>query len=123
MVRDYDPDLSDQEIDDAYRFCFSGYGTCLMVFIDGEPAGFMQYLEHGFFFKKGPVYYLADLYVKPEYRRHGIARQLLTDLFEKGRAENWARLYWITDPDNPIRPLYDEFAKYEFVRYHADLKS
>lgn len=122
MVRDYDPDLTDDEIRAAKEKDTSPKNTKLFLIEYGDIiVGFVQYLEHDFFFRKrGPVIYLSDVYVKPEYRCRGILGHVLDWLMIVGQNERWSRLYWVTDKDHPIRPLYDKYAKFEFVRYHHD---
>lgn len=57
-----------------------GYGNEFIYLADGEPAAFMSLsLRHDYVEGTGtsPVGYLEGIYVKPEYRRKGIARALL----------------------------------------------
>lgn len=81
----------------------------------------MHHVFHDHTFMDKPVCYLADLYVHPDYRRRGIASMLIRHLLDRAKTENWQRVYWVTEKDNPARELYDKFASDDFVRYHADL--
>jgi GNAT superfamily N-acetyltransferase len=58
------------------------------------------------------------LFVDPQVRGRGIARQLMQALRAEGKAQGWSRLYWHTRTDNPARRLYDEFTPADdYVRY------
>ena len=46
----------------------------------GEPAAFAIYFHNFSTFTGRAGLYLEDLFVKPEYRRHGIGRQMLAHL-------------------------------------------
>lgn len=121
MVLDYDADVAGLAGDAWSRILGDDSGVVgLIATLDGEIAGFAHYVLHDFPFRAGPVCYLSDLYVRPEYRRLGIARALLNHLIDVCTHNNWARLYWVTEHHNPIRPLYDELGIAEFVRYHRD---
>ena len=65
-----------------------------------------------------PICYLEDLFVDPDYRRHGLGRLLIKDLVDRAKSQGWSRLYWHTQKANSARNLYDEFgAADDFVRY------
>lgn len=121
MVREYDADVTGQA-EDAWRRILDDESDVvgLIATVDGEIAAFAHYVLHDFPFRAGPVCYLADLYVRPWYRRRGIARALLHHLIELADRNRWARLYWVTEHDNPARGLYDEVGIPQFVRYHRD---
>lgn len=121
MIRNYDPDIAG-DADYAWgRFFDKSSGlrgriaTCC-----GAPAGFMHYVFHDFSVMRGPICYLADLYVKPEFRRRGVARAMIEHLIDLASNERWTRIYWVTEHDNPARALYDQYGIPEFVRYHID---
>jgi GNAT superfamily N-acetyltransferase len=65
----------------------------------GEPVAFALFFTNFSTFLAQPGVYLEDLYVKPEYRQHGIGRALLTRLAQltvergNGRFE-WSVLDW-----------------------------
>lgn len=124
MIDDYDPRIAD-EADYAWKRFFDRSSGLFgrIATLDGTPAGFMHYVFHDFSVMRGPICYLADLYVKPEYRRRGLARAMLEHLIELARAEGWTRVYWVTEHSNPARALYDQYGTPEFVRYHVDFES
>lgn len=43
---------------------------------------------------KGKVLYLEDLFVKPEYRKKGLAYKLFQELVNKAKSENCSRISW-----------------------------
>uniref|UniRef100_A0A0N4ZRX4 N-acetyltransferase domain-containing protein n=1 Tax=Parastrongyloides trichosuri TaxID=131310 RepID=A0A0N4ZRX4_PARTI len=43
---------------------------------------------------KGPFYFLEDIYVKSEYRKHNIGKQLFNRLVEKARENNIKKISW-----------------------------
>jgi GNAT superfamily N-acetyltransferase len=90
---------------------------------DGEVVGMATVVMHDFTWSDKPAGLLHDLYVKPEVRGGGIGRGLIDHVVELGRAEGWARVYWLTKEDNaPARRLYDSYAPADgFVRYRIAL--
>lgn len=122
MVLDYDPNIPDPDI--GWRKFFGTTKTHFGFFAvrDEDIAGFIHYQLQSITFVEEPVCYIADLYVKPEFRRLGVATDLINGLLLKAMSSDWARVYWVTENDNPARALYDRLAKQDFVRYHVDFK-
>ena len=90
--------------------------------VDGRVVGFAICVLHEGTWVKTSICYLEDLFVEPQMRGRGIARQLLQALRAEGKAQGWARLYWHTRRDNPARRLYDEFTPADdYVRYRVTL--
>lgn len=90
--------------------------------VDGRVVGFAICVLHEGTWVKTPICYLEDLFVEPQMRGRGIARQLLQALHAEGKAQGWSRLYWHTRSDNPARRLYDEFTPADdYVRYRVTL--
>jgi GNAT superfamily N-acetyltransferase len=50
---------------------------CAIAEVDGEPAGIALYFNMYSTWTSRNVTYLEDLYVRPQFRRHGIARALM----------------------------------------------
>jgi GNAT superfamily N-acetyltransferase len=68
---------------------------------------------------------LHDLFVRPEYRRRGVARALIYACLEQARKRGVARLGWDTAPDHAAaQRLYDslpEVRRSEWVAYSLDV--
>ncbi len=69
---------------------------------DGKPAAFALYFYNFSTFLSKPGLYLEDLFVRPEFRRKGIARHLFQHLARIAVAEGcgrfeWSVLDWNTD--------------------------
>ena len=64
---------------------------------------------------KAGEYYIDSLAVLPEYRRQGIARQLMQAQIEKGRQLGFTHFTLLVEPTNPnAQKLYSQFGfKYE----------
>jgi GNAT superfamily N-acetyltransferase len=121
MVQDYDPDLTWERIKNAWNTILFNpdiYGYLIRV--DNQIVGFAHLVYHTFPFAVGTTCYLSDLYVKREFRRKGIATEVLNQFIQIAKDSKWERLYWVTEHGNPARTLYDSVAKCEFVRYHTD---
>ena len=61
----------------------------------GEPASFAIYFHNYSTFTGRAGLYLEDLFVKPEYRRHGIGRQMLAHLANIAVERNCPRFEWV----------------------------
>ena len=86
--------------------------------VDDRVAGFAICVLHEGTWVKTPICYLEDLFVDPQLRGRGIARQLMQALRAEAKEQGWSRLYWHTRTDNPARRLYDEFTPADdYVRY------
>jgi GNAT superfamily N-acetyltransferase len=91
---------------------------------DGASAlGFATYVVHPYTWSEQPICYLEDLFVRRDARGGGIGRALIEHVIDLGRAEGWARVYWMTRADNEeARVLYDRFCPADgFVRYTVSL--
>ena len=67
---------------------------CAIAEWDGKPAAFALYFYNFSTFLSKPGIYLEDLFVKPEFRRKGIAKVLFQYLAKKAVAEGCGRLEW-----------------------------
>lgn len=120
MVADYDPDLK-MGYEAAWNKIWVSDSDCNVVDNGVELMGFVNLVHHEFPLQAGIVCYLADLYIKPKYRRCGYARTILYHIIDVARSKGWERLYWVTELGNFARDLYDEVAHPDFIRYHIDL--
>ncbi len=66
----------------------------------GKMAGILHYILHPTTGSIQPVCYMQDLYVDPRARQKGIGKALVQELAGLGKAEKWARLYWLAEEDN-----------------------
>ncbi len=77
------------------RFLFDDRrAEALMAEWDGAPAGFALYFYNFSTFLGRPGLYLEDLFVRPAFRRKGIARAVFRHLAAKAVAEGCGRLEW-----------------------------
>ena len=68
---------------------------CEIAEWNGAFAGLMVWLRAYATFRAVPVLYLEDLFVRPEFRRRGIATALLRHLARRARAEGAFCIDWI----------------------------
>lgn len=73
-----------------------GFGA----FENGTMTGLLHYILHPVTGHIDPVCYMQDVYVDPAFRRRGIARKLVSALAQTGKAEKWARIYWLAESEN-----------------------
>lgn len=66
----------------------------LIAYADRTPAGFALYFQSFSTFTGRPGLYLEDLFVKPEFRRHGIGRRLLARLARIAVERGYGRMEW-----------------------------
>jgi GNAT superfamily N-acetyltransferase len=75
--------------------------------IDREPAGFGLYFYNFSTFLGRPGLYIEDVYVRPEFRRHGLGRAIFKYLAQKAVAENCGRMeWWVLDWNEPAILFY-----------------
>ncbi len=86
---------------------------------NGELLSIIHYILHPTTGAINEVCYLQDVYVAPEHRRKGIAKQMVHDLTKIGRQEKWGRMYWLTENDNKAaRAMYEKIGvKLDFTFY------
>jgi len=61
---------------------------------DGTPAGFALYYRTFSTFAAKPGIFLEDLYVRPDFRKRGIGRALLTAVAQIAHGRSAGRLEW-----------------------------
>jgi GNAT superfamily N-acetyltransferase len=99
---------------------------CLIAEIDGTPAGCAFWHRSFSTFRGQEVMYLEDLAVLPQYRRQGIARELLSAIARLARERGYPSIYWLVmDWNDAARQLYETVgAEIEtgtcFCRLHGD---
>lgn len=67
---------------------------CLLAEWDGKAAGFALYFYNFSTFLAKPGTYIEDVFVRPDFRRKGIARGIFRHLAQKALAEGCGRLEW-----------------------------
>lgn len=65
-----------------------------------EMQGFVHYVLHPTTGALNPVCYMQDLFIHPDHRRKGLAREILKTLAITGQQNRWERIYWIASQDN-----------------------
>ncbi len=76
--------------------------------IGGEAAGFALYFHNFSTFLARRGLYLEDLFVRPEFRGHGVGRALLMHLARLAVARGCGRFEWaVLDWNRPARDFYD----------------
>jgi GNAT superfamily N-acetyltransferase len=79
----------------------------LIAEMDGSPAGFALYFFNYSTFLAKPGLYLEDLFVRPEFRRHGAGKALLLHLAQIAYARGCGRLEWaVLDWNEPAKSFY-----------------
>ncbi|GLP76977.1 N-acetyltransferase GCN5 [Mycobacterium antarcticum] len=76
--------------------------------IDGEPAAIALWFYNFSTWDGVAGIYLEDLFVRPAFRRHGLARALLSTLARECVTKNYTRLTWaVLDWNSNAIALYD----------------
>ncbi|MBS0399533.1 MAG: GNAT family N-acetyltransferase [Proteobacteria bacterium] len=74
----------------------------------GSPAGFALYFHNFSTFLGQPGLYLEDLFVKPEFRGHGIGQAILVHLAALALERGCGRFEWaVLDWNRPARDFYE----------------
>lgn len=81
---------------------------CLIARSAGRPAGFALFFANFSTFLGRPGIYLEDLFVRAEFRGHGIGKRLLTQLARLAVGRGCGRLEWaVLDWNRPARDFYE----------------
>jgi GNAT superfamily N-acetyltransferase len=89
----------------------------------GRVVGLCNYLFHDSTWDTRPICYLQDLFVDPDARGGGAAKQLILACEEDAKARGAFRLYWQTQEYNaPARSLYDTITpRSSFIVYRKNI--
>ncbi|KPQ35701.1 MAG: Acetyltransferase [Phormidesmis priestleyi Ana] len=81
---------------DLHRGLFGtpSYAESVVAEVNGQVVGFALYFYNFSTFLMKPGIYLEDLFVLPEYRRQGIATDLLKYLASRALSQGCGRLEW-----------------------------
>ena len=75
--------------------------------VDSRPAGFALYFFNYSTFLARPGLYLEDLFVKPEFRGHGVGKALLLRLARIANERGCGRMEWaVLDWNEPAKGFY-----------------
>lgn len=91
-----------------------------LVALQGDTlVGITHYLFHPSSWTEHDYCYLQDLFVAPEHRGQGIARQLINSVVDAAKVHPAQRVYWLTQEGNATaRLLYDKVASPTgFIQY------
>ena len=93
-----------------------------IAFVDEDAAGIVHCIFHLHLWQKEKICYLQDLFVAPPYRKHGVARALIAQIYASADAKGAKGVYWLTQDFNaPARRLYDRIGtKTPFIKYARD---
>ncbi|MET0475043.1 MAG: GNAT family N-acetyltransferase [Mycobacterium sp.] len=76
--------------------------------VDGQPAAMALWFRNFSTWDGVAGIYLEDLYVRPAFRRHGLARALLSTLARECVTNDYTRLTWaVLDWNSNAIALYD----------------
>jgi GNAT superfamily N-acetyltransferase len=86
-----------------------GAGEALVLEVDGEPAGYAIFFTTFSTFETRPGIWLEDIYVRPRWRRLGIATAVMERLAALAVERDCARLEWVAlDWNEPALRFYDQ---------------
>lgn len=124
----YQTNLSEEVTQHTINKLLSGdddFGCLVVCNNQDVPIGFLTFIVQFSTWKLNPLCYLHDLFVEENYRKTGAAKLLLNNLKEIGVSRNWARIYWLTKPNNNVaRIFYNKIAQGEdWIRYVLPLNN
>jgi GNAT superfamily N-acetyltransferase len=97
---------------------------CDIAETEGEAAGFALWFYSYSTFQAKHGIYLEDLYVRPQFRGHGIGRALLMHLAKRAVDENCGRFEWsVLDWNTPSIAFYESLGAKPvdgWIRYRLD---
>jgi GNAT superfamily N-acetyltransferase len=90
---------------------------------EGEVIGICNYLYHDSTWSLQPICYLQDLFVDPDARGGGAAKELILACEQRAKEKGASRLYWQTQEYNgAARSLYDTITpRSSFIVYRKNL--
>ncbi len=107
----------------AKAFLRDGFGKNrafdgLTAEVNGKVTGYLLY-HGGYDTDKGiRIFYIADLYVRPEYRRQGVGRKLIEELKKISKKTGVKKLFWqVFAPNRTARKFYWHIG----ARYRQDM--
>ncbi len=118
----YNANLSDAQIALTFsRYCDADRQDmkAWVAVEGGEILGICHVIIHSHGWHEAPVTYLQDLFTAQAARGRGVARGLITKIYEDADKAGRPSVYWMTQEGNATaRALYDRIAvKTEFIKY------
>jgi GNAT superfamily N-acetyltransferase len=96
-----------EDILKASLFGDKPYAEVILAEVSAEPAGFAVFFHNFSTFLGKPGLYLEDLFVRPNYRGHGVGQALLNHLQDLALARGCGRLeWWVLDWNEPAIGFY-----------------
>lgn len=117
--------LAHEMVTDEAQIAAALFGPNPRVFCDivewnGEAAGFALWFYNFSTFLGRHGLYLEDLFVKPEYRGHGLGKALLANLAKRAVAEGCARVEWsVLDWNEPSIRFYESLGARNREGWHV----
>ena len=88
------------DLDATRRFLADDANVLLVACADGEPAGFVTGTELSHPDKPVPEMFLNELAVHEAFRRRGIGRRLVEELWQLAQQRGCRGMWVLTDDDN-----------------------
>lgn len=119
----YQTTISEAGIATTWQWISEGSVRGVGIKCDGQLVGFAHWQKINRPLAGTYLAYLHDLFVLPDYRGQGLARQLIATVARTAKAEQCGKLRWATKADNTTaRTLYDKLAEAtDWVIYDKDL--
>jgi GNAT superfamily N-acetyltransferase len=100
--------VADSSLLEKWLFTDTPRAGCVMLEWEGKPAGFTLYFYSFSTFLTKPGIYIEDVYVRPDFRRKGIGKQVFQYFAEKTLDEGCGRLEWsVLDWNKDAIALYE----------------
>jgi GNAT superfamily N-acetyltransferase len=97
-----------EELLHATMFGPRPFAETLIGCVDGEPAGFAVFLYNYSTFLALPGIYLEDIYVRPQFRKLGLGKALLTTVARIAVERGCGRYEWsVLDWNTPSIQFYE----------------
>lgn len=95
------------ELIQKWLFSDKPRAECLLAEWEEKPAGFALYFYNFSTFLSKPGIYIEDVFIRPEFRRKGIAKKIFKHLAQKVMAQECGRLEWsVLDWNSDAIELY-----------------
>ncbi|MFJ7810247.1 GNAT family N-acetyltransferase [Pseudomonas asiatica] len=93
-----------------------------LAWVDGKAVGMVNFIYHRSNWSIGNACYLQDLYVDNAQRGLGIGRQLIEHVYAKAKADNCAKVHWLTHETNATAiSLYQQVAERSgFIQFRKE---